>query len=287
MDYAAIRMYVRSVEGTMFGLPIVLTLEDYSGGMGFAYTGNKYFERTFIDTVWQAVTVPLSAFDLETEKLDISNVKQLQLELQQNGSVYLDEIDLVFYEEPDVEPWLEEEKLDDPLEMPKVIFDDAFINNHGWGIMDYNCRTIEITDEMAYKGEKSISAKWDNSAPVDCDVMFIAASWNKWHPVDFTVGEYDDFAFEFYIYNRGEVTDKLNLNFGLTDYNRNYIATRVTGDYTEKGVFDASWTKVYIPITALKGIAFDYSDVKQLGFQLLDSGDLLIDELRMVRGDEQ
>ena len=281
MDHAAFRFYVRTTEGRAFGLPIVLTLEDYSGGMGFCYTANKYFERTFIDTIWQKIEVPLADFDLETENLDITNIKQLQFELQQAGSVYIDDIDLVFYTPPVVEPWLEEEVLPDPLGTPITIFDDAFINNNGWGMMDYNCRTVEITDELAYKGTKSISAKWNDTG--DCDVMFIAASWNKWHPVDFTVGNYEDFAFEFYIYNRGEVTDELNLRFGLEDYNRNYISTRVTAEYADKDVFNQSWTRVYIPITELKGIAFDYTDVKQLGFQLINSGDLLIDELRLVR----
>lgn len=281
MDYAAIRFHVRTEEGKAYGLPIVLTLEDYSGGMGFAYTANKYFERTFIDTVWQRIEVPLSAFDLETENLDITNVKQLQFELQQAGSAYIDDISLVFYTEPDVKPWMEEEELPDPLDMPVTIFDDAFINNHGWGMMDYNCRTVKITSEKAYKGKKAISAKWNDTG--DCDVMKIAASWNKWHPVDFTVGNYEDFAFEFYIYNRGEVTSELNLRFGLQDYNGNYIATPVKGEYAEKEVFDQSWNKVYIPMTELKGIAIDFSDIKQMSFTLIDSGDVLIDEIRMVR----
>jgi len=284
MDHAAIQFYVRAQKELMYGLPIVLTLEDYSGGMGFAYTGNKYFERTFIDTTWQKVVVPLSSFDLETENLDVSNVKQLQLELQQNGSIYLDEIDLVFYEEPIVEPWYEEEILDDPLAMPKTIFNDSFINGHGWGIMDWNCRTVEITDEEVYRGEKAISAKWNDAG--NCDAMFIAASWNKWHPVDFTTGNYEDFAFEFYVYNRGETSAELNLNFGLSDYNGNYISTRVSGVYADKDIFNQSWTRVYIPIKELKGFSFDYKNVKQLGIQLIDSGDLLIDEIRMVRRNE-
>ena len=73
--YAAIQMRVRSAEGRMYGLPIVLTLEDYAGGMGFAYTANQYFERPFIDEEWQTVTVPLADFDLSVENLDPTNVK--------------------------------------------------------------------------------------------------------------------------------------------------------------------------------------------------------------------
>lgn len=281
MDYAAFRFYVRTVEGRAFGLPIVLTLEDYSGGMGFAYTANKYFERTFIDTVWQKIEVPLSAFDLETENLDITNVKQLQFELQQSGSVYIDDISLVFYTPPVVEPWMEEEKLPDPLETPITIFSDAFINNHGWGMMDYNCRKVEITTENAFQGTKSISAKWNDTG--NCDVMSIAASWNKWHPVDFTRGKYEDFAFEFYIFNKGDLTSELDLYFGLQDYNRNVVRTVISTEYTNKDAFGATWTRVLIPIQELKGNAIDFSDIKQLVFQMEKSGDLLIDEIRMVR----
>ena len=97
MDYVAIQMYVRTQKGKSFGLPFVLTLEDYSGGMGFCYTSNKYFERTAIDEEWQKVIVPLADFDTEKENLDPSNIKQLQIELQQSGSVYLDDIKLIFY----------------------------------------------------------------------------------------------------------------------------------------------------------------------------------------------
>ena len=92
LPYAAVQMHVRTKEGKMYGLPIVMTLEDYSGGMGFAYTGNRYFERPFIDEEWQTVTVPLAAFELEEENLDPTNVKQLMFELQQSGSLYIDDV---------------------------------------------------------------------------------------------------------------------------------------------------------------------------------------------------
>jgi hypothetical protein len=281
MDHAAIRFYVKAQKERMFGLPIVLTLEDYTGGMGFAYTDNRYFERTFIDTNWQKVEVPLSAFDLETENLDVTNIKQLQLELQQSGSIVLDEIELVFYTPQEVEPWMEEEKLPDPLDLPVTIFDDAFINNHGWGMMTGNCRDIKITSGTVYQGSSAISAKWEDGE--DCDVMMIAASWNKWHPVDFTRRSMDDFAFEFYIYNREKPTSDLNLYIGLMDYNRNMARTQVTAEYADIDLFNASWTRVLVPLAELEGSAIDFSNIKQMFFQLEKTGDLLIDEVKLVR----
>ena len=161
MDFAAIQFYVRSKEGKMFGLPIVLTLEDYSGGMGFAYTGNKYFERTGIDEEWQRVAVPLSAFDVEVENLDPSNIKQLMLELQQSGSIYIDDIKLVFYEEPPQDIYLSEQKVPDAPALPVQVFDDAFINNNGWGILEDDCQHVRLVNDTYAGGQKAIKVDWN------------------------------------------------------------------------------------------------------------------------------
>ncbi|MCB0683938.1 MAG: hypothetical protein KDC32_23980, partial [Saprospiraceae bacterium] len=133
-------MHVRAVEGKMFGLPIVLTLEDYSGGQSYSYTGNKYFERSLIDEQWQRVVVPLATFNIEKDGLDATNVKQLMMELQQSGRVYLDDIRLIFYEPEPQKPWLVEEPLPDPLALPIQLFGDAFLNNNGWGLIADECQ---------------------------------------------------------------------------------------------------------------------------------------------------
>ena len=177
IPFAAIQFQVRTVKGRMFGLPVVLTLEDYSGGMGFSYTGNKYFERSYIDEDWQSVTVPLASFDMEIENLDPSNIKQLMFELQQGGGLFFDDIKLVMYEAPVIKPWHVEEKRADPTAFPITLFEDAFINNHGWGMMKDECRDIQIKDQK-------IQAKWNNTA--DCGTIQMGISWNKWFPTDLT-----------------------------------------------------------------------------------------------------
>ena len=83
IEHAAFEMYVRAKKGKAFGLPLVFTLEDYSGVMAFCYTANKYFERTTLDEEWQKVVVPLKDFNDEGEGIDYSNIKQLQIEMQQ------------------------------------------------------------------------------------------------------------------------------------------------------------------------------------------------------------
>jgi hypothetical protein len=281
MDFCAIEFYVRTQEGRSFGLPIVLTLEDYSGGMGFAYTGNKYFERVAIDTVWQKVEVPLADFDLETENLDVTNIKQLQLELQQSGSIYIDDIRLVFHEPQEVEPWLVEEELPDPLGTPITIFDDMFINGNGWGMMDFNCQKVSLTREEAYSGDRAIHAKWD--ATGDCGLYRagFGATWNKWHPVDFG-GNMENYAFEFYIFNKGESRDKLPIFIAMEDYDRVITQVQVSSEYSEKDLFDATWVRVTVPVSDFP-TNFDFTRVKTMGFEMEGKGEVLIDQIKLIQ----
>lgn len=278
MDYAAIQFYVRSQEGRMFGLPIVLTLEDYSGGMGFAYTGNKWFERTAIDTKWQKVEVPLSAFDLETENLDVTNIKQLQLELQQAGSIYIDDIKLVFYTPQEVDPWMVEEVLPDPLGVPIQLYDDKFINDNGWGLVEHECQTIANTTAEHFSDNKSIYAKWQNAD--QCKVVGFGVSWNKWKPVDAT-SKMKELKFQLQVKNAGAPTDKLDVMVGMEDYDRRFAGVQLTSEYVEGGVYNQNWNTVTIPFKDLPK-DFDYSRIKQMEVRLKNSGEIYIDDIRLI-----
>ncbi len=297
--YTAIQMRVRAREGKMYGLPIVLTLEDYAGGMGFAYTGNKYFERPFIDEEWQTVTVPLSSFDVEVENLDATNVKQLMLELQQSGSMYLDDIQLVFYEEEEQEPWLVEAPRPDPTALPIQLFDDAFINNNGWGLVTDNCQSIVPTSTNPSTGTTALHLQWD-LAPVQCYEGMMGVSWDRWHPVDVTPIA-SQAAIQFDVRLPEGTSARLPVRVALEDYNRQVSQIILDARYTSAGPFTTAWQTVTIPFTELRGggrelaaapatvgnlSAFqdgaDLRNVKQLVFFLDESGEVFIDNLRLV-----
>lgn len=280
MDYVAIQMYVRTQEGKSFGLPMVLTLEDYSGGMGFSYTGNKYFERSTIDEEWQKIVVPLNSFDLETENLDPSNIKQLQIELQQEGSIYLDDISLVFYEPEPQKPWMEEETLANPIAMPTQILDDAFINNNAWGLISDQCQTIEMSDQEHSEGQKSLYVKWDNSKG-NCKLTSFGASWNKWHPVDVTSIR-NTAAFQFDIKSVSGTTSQLPLKIGFEDYERAKSFARLEGKFVKGGKYSDKWNTVTVPLSAIP-VGIDFTRIKQLYFDLEDTGEVYIDNIRLVK----
>ncbi|NEN22699.1 hypothetical protein G3O08_04165 [Cryomorpha ignava] len=279
MDYAAIQFYVRSKSGRMFGLPIVLTLEDHSGGMGFSYTDNKYFERTAIDEEWQKVVVPLNSFEMEKENLDPSNIKQLQLELQQSGKIYLDDIELVYYTPEPIVPWMDEEVLPNPLSTPIVIFDKKFINDNYWGFIKDDCQNFEMKPvDSLNEGGDIIHAKWEEKE--GCKLMTFGASWHKWKPVDLS-NVLGSKGFSFRIKRADGSSESLPIKVGLEDYDRAVTYVMLLPKYVAEGNYDTNWRVVKIPLSDLpKG--FDFSRTKQLMFNFEEAGEVFIDDIKFI-----
>ncbi len=283
-DHAAIQMYIRSEEGKMFGLPMILTLEDYSGKMAWSYTGAKYFERYYIDEEWQKIVVPLSSFDLNEDGIDIGNIKQLMFELQQAGSIYLDDIEIVFYEPQPVDPWLPDAPKPDALSFPVQLFDDAFINNNGWGIHTDPCQNIELTSSTSSQGNQAIHAQWDTSME-DCYMVAVGVSWNKWFPSDLSAGASTTFIEVDVKSDQARSLSDVNVRIGFEDYERRLSLTRLADEFIEGNTLSTGqWQTLRIPLTALSGEA-DLATLKQLVIRMEDAGEIYIDNIRLVRLD--
>ncbi len=277
MDAAAISFYVRTVSGRMFSLPFVLTLEDYSGGMGFCYTANKYFERTAIDEEWQQVIVPLADFDLETENLDPSNIKQLQIELQQGGAVFIDHIELIYYTPPPVEPWMVEDERPDPLDLPIVLFDDDFVNQNGWGMMRDECQDFSIITHPEGSKNAVIQAKWNNRK--NCHLVKLGVSWNRWFPVDITP-IVDRAALTFRMKPKGGAING-QVEVGFEDYDRALAAVFVTETHWSNQPSSSGWYTVVLPLSEFPNTN-DKTRIKHLFMGFHDQGEWLIDDLQLV-----
>lgn len=276
-EHAAIAFYARSFQGRMFSLPFVLTLEDYSGGMGFCYTSNKYFERTAIDEVWQRVIIPLSDFDLETENLDPTNIKQLQIELQQNGAVYIDQIELIFFTPEPTQPWITEEERPNPTALPITLFDEAFIDDNGWGMLSDNCQDIQIKAVNGAAKGKAISAQWDVTE--ECHLVEFGVSWNRWFPVDLRP-----------ILNSGAISFKLQypsksplglITLGFEDYDRAKSRLVVNESHIQGAVTSGQWVDVVIPLSELQE-GNNPSKIKHLYLGFSGEGEALIDDIRLI-----
>ena len=277
-DHVAIEMYVRAQEGKMFALPVVLTLEDYSGRMAWSYTFNRFFERYYIDEDWQRIVVPLNTFDLEEDGLDITNVKQLQFELQQSGGIYLDDIKLIYHEPAEKEVYEPADKLIAPsISYPILLFDDSFVNGDGWGVHSDACQTIKLSDEKPSQGNKCIHAKWDMSVE-DCYYVAIGVSWNKWFSTDISVLRETGFI-ELDVRTNGSFSE-IPVKVGFEDYERRTSFMTLDQSLTQGGYND-QWTTVRIPISSLPD-TIDLQDVKQLMISMEGKGEVFIDNVRIA-----
>ncbi len=281
IPHAAFEMYVRAQEGKMFGLPMVFTLEDYSGVMAFAYTANKYFERTAIDEEWQRVVVPLKAFSDEGKGIDYTNIKQLQIEMQQAGAVYVDEIKLVFYEEPEQEPWLEEPALPDPTKLPQPLFDEGFVNGNGWGMIKDDCQDISLSTAEAYTGKQSLHVQWDND-PENCSLVAFGVNWYHWKPIDIRPME-DKAVLAFNLL--AQDIAKLDFTLVLEEFDAPGMMS-VKMDPTYAFRTETDWYEVRIPLDAFEG-QMDKTKVQHLVFALEGEGTFYLDNMRWVAKPKQ
>jgi len=92
---AAVQFMVKSPKGDMAGLPWAMCLEDYSGGQAWAGVFSSYIENNQVTEEWTKVQVPLTAFDINQFNADISTVKQLIIQFEADGAIYLDDIRIV------------------------------------------------------------------------------------------------------------------------------------------------------------------------------------------------
>ncbi len=279
---AAFKMHVRSYKGKMFGLPMVLTLEDYSSVQSYAYAANKYFERAVIDENWQSITVPLSAFDFEKDGIDPTNIKQVMLEFQGSGHIYLDEISVVDYVAPPEEIWTEEPVYPDPCALPQLLYDDAFIHNHGWGIYSNACQQIEYVKEAPQSGSKAISVKWNYEDNSPCDIRALGVSWAHWELVDVRP-IMDKAVISFYVKVAQATADKsLPVEVELEAYDgRGGLKAVLSTEWIQGDRFTGEWQEVRIPFSKLKGKA-DLKSIKNLRFNLSGKGHFYLDNVRLV-----
>ena len=94
-DKAAIQFMVKSPSGNLNSLPWAMALEDYSGGQAWAGVFSSFIENNTVTEEWTRVQVPLTAFDINQFNADISTVKQLLIQFESDGSVYINDLKVV------------------------------------------------------------------------------------------------------------------------------------------------------------------------------------------------
>lgn len=95
INESAIEMWVKMKEGSKKSLPLAACLEDYSGGQAWLGFSDNVVVGDAITEEWTLLRLPLSEFGWKENKADASNIKQLLIQFEADGDIYVDDMKVV------------------------------------------------------------------------------------------------------------------------------------------------------------------------------------------------
>lgn len=95
---AAIEFYVRMPTGERNSLPWAAGLEDFTGAQAWLGLNPNTQMAAKITEEWSKIVLPLSEFNWSEQNADASNIKQLIIQLDAEGEIYIDEVRIVPYD---------------------------------------------------------------------------------------------------------------------------------------------------------------------------------------------
>ncbi|GAB5556760.1 MAG: hypothetical protein SchgKO_09730 [Schleiferiaceae bacterium] len=160
----AIEFYVRMLEGSRPSLPWAMALEDFSGSQAWLGVSANAVKAEAITTEWTRIELPLSEFNWDEQDADAGNIKQILIQFEADGELFMDEIRLVEYK-GGFRKRYEYAELDPADFVVDGQKGDAFWNwtsakvgdDQMWlGVMDgYLCVAAEVTDDTPLQNGQS------------------------------------------------------------------------------------------------------------------------------------
>ncbi len=95
IDNSAIQFRIRSDSGEFYKVPMLFALVDYSEKQCFSKMSYLGFEDGIVDENWRKITIPLSTFKYKEKGVNISNIKELRIQLQNKGNFHIDDMKIV------------------------------------------------------------------------------------------------------------------------------------------------------------------------------------------------
>lgn len=92
---AAISFRVKTTQKPMSQLPWAVGLEDFSGSQAWTGATADVVVNGPISDQWTQVRIPLSKFNPEAGAFDMYSVKQLMIQFESSGEVFIDQIEIV------------------------------------------------------------------------------------------------------------------------------------------------------------------------------------------------
>ena len=266
---SAISFRVKAVETEQRSIPFVIGLEDYGGGNSYVFSDFNAFANQLSITAdkWTTLYIPLSRYNFSYQGVDPTNIKQMIIQLEGAGKVFLDDIKVVPFTKEDYNQMLADVEEMRPKGNPNQLIYPSNFQELAWNIGVNDCHSLMEKD-------KQIHWQWNS-----CDFYNRwGFNWNNW-----------------YAFNLRGIADKTALQIELSsDFSPFKI---VLEDYTGKSseVVAKSYTidnqndsvsTLNIPLTDFKLIEkqFTLDRMKQFTFVGNENGgSMVIYEMKLVK----
>lgn len=274
----ALTFFVRSQDGKVNGIPIVLALEDFSGGGSYLFIDcKKYLKGLSIDTTWKQVIIPLWDFpikdEIENDEVDISSIKQIKFQLEGSGSYYIDEISLIEYSKNQYKMMISEVENMKPKGFTnQKIYHEGHLDKDGWGTGQKICHSLkEVTDTSG-----NTFIKWEYESN-NCDWAKWGINWNNWYQINFRgIEELCNLEFKMKANTNSE------FSIILEDFKGHSSTIKIPNKNTNNL---SKWSKIKIPLEDfnLKENNFVLDQIKQITFKGKNSGKVFLDDIKIVQ----
>ena len=290
IDQAAIEFALRVDSGSINKVPLFFSLVDYSGRNCFSSINILGIEGQIIDQKWRKVIIPLSTFKYQKKGVNISNIKELRIQLQREGDVHIDGLKIVPHSHD--------------YRVVKSDFSTSFTNfplllgnekKYWWGVNELYSDNLKFTtnssllkqsdqlinDSLNVLPEFQVSL----SLAVNYDKNANGNQWNnfgfplsKWEYADLSA-IYTTSAIHFKI--KGSTVPKMQINLGSYNGKLKRINKIIESSNIVKLGDDLY--SIYVPVKSFKNYnLLDWTKMKDVRFKFLESTNIELGDFKIV-----
>ena len=168
----AISFKVMAVDYDQKSVPFVVGMEDYSGGSSYYFSHLNLFGDDLIvsNQKWTTFYMPFTFYDFSVQGVDPSGIKQMIIQLEGSGKLFLDDIKVVPFSKDQYAAMLENVELLKPKGNPNQNIFPGNFEDMAWGTGQTNCQKLMSENEV-------INWQWNNCS----EWKKWGINWNNWY----------------------------------------------------------------------------------------------------------
>jgi len=294
IENSALEFMIRSDSGEFFRVPIIFGLVDYSEKQCFSKINILGMEDGMVDEQWRKVTIPLSTFKYFKKGLNITNVKELRVQLINQGNFHLDDIKIVPHSHT-----YEVSKENFTRKYKSFPVNLGIENKYWWGVNEDYSSNFKFLTTLPIN---NINTANNNQVLPKVDVTsYLSVNYSseskdkKWNSFGFPFNRWE-FADLSELYSTSVLYFKIraekvpSIKINLVSYGgKSKIISKIIQD---NNIIQCSENRfnVYLPIKSFKNYNnIDWSKMKELRCKILKTSNFEIGDFKLLefRGDPQ